>query len=143
MGEKITHNRNLPITWMEVPKVQPLIEFMDCALVGRPKGRPPTPNCNILNINLLHQCDIFIFVTPHIMLVLVFMWDQLLHVSIKWLGPMKETSLFLVNHFHIGISKPTINYNDTSICLCSIYHEYFKIGFNDSILEHVPIDFCP
>lgn len=36
-------------------KVQLLIEFMDCTIVGRPKGKPPTPNCNILNINLLHQ----------------------------------------------------------------------------------------
>jgi hypothetical protein len=72
------------------------------------------------------------------------MWNQLFHMFIKWLGPTKKQFFFLLIISTMGSpNKPIDNCNNVPISLCNVYHESFEVGFNDSIFEHEPIEFCP
>jgi hypothetical protein len=56
---------------------------------------------------------------------------------------MEQTSLFLVNHLHRGISKTVHNMNIIPIGMCIIHHGPFEIGVYKTKPKHHLIQFCP
>ncbi len=68
------------------------------------------------------------------MLVLELYYNQLFGMHVKRLSPMKEMILLLINHVHIGNSRPINNSNGIPIYICNNSHEPFEVGFNDVIV---------
>jgi hypothetical protein len=68
---------------MEVLKVQPAVELVNCALVGSFERVPPRSKCSIPKVGVLQGCCDLIFVAEGIVHILELGANQLFSVSFK------------------------------------------------------------
>jgi len=107
-----------------VPKVQLVVELVNCSLSNNFKIVPPRLNYNILKIGTFCRCCIFIFVTQPCVYLVVQMLSTTYNVFAKVLNQMEKTSSLLVNHLHNRISISINDLHGIPICLCRILPQY-------------------
>jgi hypothetical protein len=126
-----------------MPKVQPIVEFLNCTFASNSEGMLPRANYNITKVNFFQGSCIFIFVLKSFMLILELENNELFNLHVEQLSSMEKTSSLLVNHLHNGISTPANDTNNIPICSRALSTmNPLKLGFVTPFFKIVALNFC-
>jgi hypothetical protein len=66
-----------------MPKVQPIVELLNCTLASSFGKVPPKADCSITKVNFFQGSYILLFITKSFVLILEFKNNELLNVHVE------------------------------------------------------------